>query len=1078
MVIQRRFGPLVAALVVGLALLIARLYFVQVVEHGTWAREAANLVRSAHTVPYHRGKILDRNGLVLVHDEEVYDVELVYRDFRRDHLLGQVAHARSALEGSSVSLERTLANLGDWALELVRIRPAELDAFERGAGLELAGFVVPPAADAASEQRRGRAEDLRFYLRAVLGASAREWNDMRRLAAEESPDNTYVELFAKALRGTARSREARVDVAGLEAELELAARRTVNDLGRFAELLELRDAGGELPTSEAAARALLVYQLDVTRTAVEDSVATQLFRAAAGFEPGRLPPELVGGMIDLGWIRAALRWTPQRADAWLDRTRAAWLSNWEQLFVPGARIRAELRSDLEHRAQRLLSELAGLFGTRGDELRSANDEWVDWRELRRVNVLDELADLFADVKGPPRAQLPFEDAALHTRSRRGEDPWVVLEAVLAQTTFEAPDDTPADGAYVEPADGAEAVQRLRIAWEQAGELEGKARGRALADRREVPSSIARAWQRQLEAATATHFAEMQSSRSAPPWKLSEGRIERAREQRRYAVIDRGSRPQTLAADPSYDVVHLLTRYPDRFRGFHVRERMHRRAVVADAEGQPPAGLLLGNVRASTLRQVLAQQEMRRRLIEVRRKTVRASEDLIELEDLVTQIYRNDELHGSGGIEGLLDEALRGSNGFREKEGLQEREARRGGPLYLPPIDGKDVVLTIDARLQLAAEEVLDAPHLPDNERLRDEAWFGSPVGAICIVTVDGEVLAAASTPREPRTPKPGRDGQDAVVIDRTLQRPRFQPLGSVFKVFAAVYALELLGLDATRALPCETISERGAGWIDLHCWHTGGHGSMALHAAIRNSCNAYFAQLGDFFPGRAAFVELCHAFGFDEPTGVRAAGQARSFREHYDIPMFAEAREWTPQQQRQAANGLTVIEGTPLQVARAMAGLATGVLPELRLVRAVGDEAVPVRGREVPFSSYAMGLVRRAMSAVVAEPGGSAFGKGLDERTLGFRLAAKTGSADYLKMDPVTHEGLVVPAGTTIPDQRKHTWLMGYFPADEPRFVIVVYLHDVAFTSSHTAVHVASQMLQREELRAVFGDPKLGRVQR
>jgi cell division protein FtsI/penicillin-binding protein 2 len=43
---------------------------------------------------------------------------------------------------------------------------------------------------------------------------------------------------------------------------------------------------------------------------------------------------------------------------------------------------------------------------------------------------------------------------------------------------------------------------------------------------------------------------------------------------------------------------------------------------------------------------------------------------------------------------------------------------------------------------------------------------------------------------------------------------------------------------------------------------------------------------------------------------------------------------------------------------------------------------------------------------------------------------------------------------------RKHTWIAGWFPADNPRAIVVVYLHDVSETSSHTAVYVAAQFLQ------------------
>ena len=109
--------------------------------------------------------------------------------------------------------------------------------------------------------------------------------------------------------------------------------------------------------------------------------------------------------------------------------------------------------------------------------------------------------------------------------------------------------------------------------------------------------------------------------------------------------------------------------------------------------------------------------------------------------------------------------------------------------------------------------------------------------------------------------------------------------------------------------------------------------------------------------------------------------------------------------------------------------------------------------------------IRDILRDVVRE--GSAAGKRLDAKSLGFILAAKTGSADYVS------EGLV-PVDPSAPlrayvfeeGARKHTWLAGWFPAEAPAAVLVVYLHDTSTTSSHSAVHVASQFLRTDEVRA------------
>jgi cell division protein FtsI/penicillin-binding protein 2 len=154
-----------------------------------------------------------------------------------------------------------------------------------------------------------------------------------------------------------------------------------------------------------------------------------------------------------------------------------------------------------------------------------------------------------------------------------------------------------------------------------------------------------------------------------------------------------------------------------------------------------------------------------------------------------------------------------------------------------------------------------------------------------------------------------------------------------------------------------------------------------------------------------------------------------------------------------------------MQVARATAGLLTGELPELRIVRSIGGEIVPPAASALGISQSARDFVRRAMESVVEDPGGTAYEKGLDTGTLGFRFAAKTGSGDYAAFraspDQTSDDRIDMDAGKV----RKHTWVAGWFPAEKPAAIVVVYLHDVSETASHTAVYVASQFLSDPAVR-------------
>ena len=160
----------------------------------------------------------------------------------------------------------------------------------------------------------------------------------------------------------------------------------------------------------------------------------------------------------------------------------------------------------------------------------------------------------------------------------------------------------------------------------------------------------------------------------------------------------------------------------------------------------------------------------------------------------------------------------------------------------------------------------------------------------------------------------------------------------------------------------------------------------------------------------------------------------------------------TDWQRRVVANGLVGIEATPMQVARAFAGLAAGSLPELRLVSRIGGVEQTSLGPEpIDLDPGALARIRRALEGVANEPGGTAYAA-LREQRVGYRLAVKTGSAD-LTSRPVSD-------GRRL----KHTWVAGWLPAERPRAVFCVFVHETLATSSHGAVYLVRQLLEQPEV--------------
>jgi cell division protein FtsI/penicillin-binding protein 2 len=303
MVTSRRFLPLILIVIGGMLGLMVRLYQVQVVEHKVWAKEAANLVRESRTIPYLRGKILDRSGQVLVQDEGAFAVRFIYRKFRRDHPLGQVAHARSVLENRSVELQTTALNLVEWGSALIDSKAGDLQAFAEGEAVELCGFSYPEVKP-GEDRRRTRAGELRFYASRLLDVSSKRWNGIKKkLKNDEGLELTWFELVAKAEDIEAEEVRAR------------AVRRMEMSLQRLQQLavqMNVKSVTGQYALSGEESMWFLIDGLELKRREIEGAIAKDLFKDAAGFDPGRIESDVLLGLFNLDFLSEDLGWTPGR----------------------------------------------------------------------------------------------------------------------------------------------------------------------------------------------------------------------------------------------------------------------------------------------------------------------------------------------------------------------------------------------------------------------------------------------------------------------------------------------------------------------------------------------------------------------------------------------------------------------------------------------------------------------------------------------------------------------------------------------------------------------------------------------
>jgi cell division protein FtsI/penicillin-binding protein 2 len=1021
-VARRRILPLILALLAGTALLVARLYQVQVVEAGIWSAQAATLVRSGTVRPYARGAILDAQGRALARDERTYRLLFNYRDFRRGHPLGLVAHARTALLGEPVALADALANLPQWTAELAALDGAALESFARGDSMTLGARTIAATGTPEREARRLRRSDLRFYMAQLFDLDRSQARTFTR-ALTERPNVSMVELAAE-LRGMQGASELLARLA--QAQLECSEDLTRLALQLDADALAL---GEVIPPGHPVER--LIERLEDWRAHVEDDTASDLFEESFEFRPGRIEAATLHGAVDLRWIEALLGWDEERSLQWILRARE---TEREALLTQAPeRLIAELQVGAGERdaAELVLERVALAFSA--DPERTLLE---GWRACADVCVLDRLDELFdVELARAREALFPWQDAERLGAAEPQTASWETLAKVEL-------------GVDADPSE----VAQLASAWSAAlGE-----RVDAPFVRERVRALFSR-WDHDLQLALEGELgARVALARAAGHAKLAaaEGRLDRAAERARYVLKDRGSRPLPVVRQPSYATVHLVSRHGDRYAGLSVVESTERVSLL-DPRGQPLARALVGSVGGRELREDLAEGELRRHFMELRARSERSEEESRELRYLARRIVRGDEQRGRTGLEAYFDQELAGKNGYREVRGLQNR-LEGVYQLDLPPEDGLDLELSLDIDLQRAALECLARPEGPPDPSARDAAWLASPTGAIVLLDVRGDVLVAASYPDYCRDPSETPSHKD-LPLERTWRKAPFQPPGSSFKPFVAAWGLAYKGLDPLVACACAPLpSGRGAGYVDVRCASSLGHGNVGLRSAIAQSCNSYFARLGERFDA-ADWRALAEEFGFGQPTGVRSLGRRSGWVEHTVPHLFRGdigARE-----SRLAGNGLSVVEATPMQVARAVAGLATGRLPELRIARRIGGVEQEQRSRPLALPESALEFVRDSMDAVANEPHGSAYAA-LHAGELGLRMAAKTGSGDIDSRKVLAADGRE--------RVRKHTWLVGWLPSRAPRHVVVVYCEDTLQTASNSAIWLARQFLRRPEVHAVL----------
>ncbi len=292
-------------------------------------------------------------------------------------------------------------------------------------------------------------------------------------------------------------------------------------------------------------------------------------------------------------------------------------------------------------------------------------------------------------------------------------------------------------------------------------------------------------------------------------------------------------------------------------------------------------------------------------------------------------YPLDAIVGLDGIEGAMEEVLRGTDGVMRLDVAADGTVL-GQTVLTEPVAGKDVYLTIDINLQRKAEEALaeNIAYIVESALSSGEEFSGEDANAGALVVLDptnGAILASASYPTFDLTAYDYTAlSQDAMLplYNRVLQGT-YAP-GSVFKVGIAAAALENGILSPDTKLDTKGVYTFYDDY-QPRCWlftRTGlSHGPINVVEALRDSCNYFFFDVGRQL-GATKMADFMARLGLGTKTGVELPESAGIL----SSPAYTQSKgiTWTGAATLQTAIGQAYNAYTPIQLATYLSTLVNG----------------------------------------------------------------------------------------------------------------------------------------------------------
>lgn len=411
-------------------------------------------------------------------------------------------------------------------------------------------------------------------------------------------------------------------------------------------------------------------------------------------------------------------------------------------------------------------------------------------------------------------------------------------------------------------------------------------------------------------------------------------------------------------------------------------------------------------------------------------------------------YRGSLHIGRTGIEQSYERELHGVTGFEEAEtDVAGRHVRTLS--HTPPVAGNDLVLSLDLKLQQAAESA-----------------FGDYRGALVAMDpTNGEILAFVSKPGfDPNLFVDGIDHLNWRLLNESIDKPLnnralrgVYPPGSTFKPFMALAGLELGKRTFQYAINDPGYFSLPGSQHRFRDWKPGGHGRVDLHKSLVISCDTYYYMLANDL-GITNMFNFISQFGFGRKTGIDIPGEVAGLLPSPEWKMKRFKQSWFPGDTISVGIGQGYNLATPLQLTFATMILANnGTAYRPHFVKQIQNSITGRSFEKKNNQMYTLDLKKENLMRVnnalagVTRPGGTAARAGANAA---YTFAGKTGTSQVINIK----QGERYVASKIQERHRDHALFTAYAPAEDPKIVMTVLVENGGSGGS-TAAPIARQVL-------------------